>query len=164
MTTFHCRHIIESDWPTILRIQSEVYYEFAPESEAVMRSKAARGPRTSFVAVDKQFAIVAYCLAHPYPPNRVAVLGTTDLCELEPTSNLYLHDLAVEKASAGRGVAMSLFDQLVDIAQSTGYRTMSLVAVQQAAGFWTKLGFTPSTHATINDSYTGEATFMTRSL
>lgn len=164
MTTFHCRDIIESDWPAILRIQSEVYYEFAPESEAVMRSKATCGPRTSFVAVDEQHAIVAYCLAHPYPPNQVAVIGTADSSELEPTNNLYLHDLAVEKASAGRGVAQTLFAHLTTIAQSSGYQTISLVAVQQAAGFWTKMGFNPSTHATINDSYTGDATFMTRRL
>ena len=164
MTTFHCPDIVESDWPTILRIQGEVYYEFTPESEAVMRSKAVRGARTSFVAIDQQDAIVAYCLAHPYPPNQVAVLGTVDLRELEPTNNLYLHDLAVQKASSGLGVAQTLFDHLTTVAQSTGYQTMSLVAVQQAAGFWTKLGFSPSTHGTINDSYTGDATFMTRRL
>ncbi len=164
MTTFRCRAIVESDWPTILRIQSEVYYEFAPESEAVLRTKVTRGPRTSFVAVDLQLAVVAYCLAHPYPPNQVAILGVTDAGNVEPTNNLYVHDLAVEKASAGRGVAQALFDHLSSVARSSGYRTMSLVAVQRAAGFWTKLGFTRSTHAAIHDSYTGDATFMTLDL
>lgn len=164
MSTFHCRGIIESDWSTILRIQREVYYEFTPESEAVMRSKATRGPRTCFVAIDEQFAIVAYCLAHPYPPNQVAVLGTADSIALEPTNNLYLHDLAVQKVSTGRGIAQLLFDHLTAVAKLSGYQTMSLVAVQQAAGFWKKLGFTSSTQATISKSYTGNAIFMTRAV
>jgi ribosomal protein S18 acetylase RimI-like enzyme len=162
--TFYCREIDEADWPTILRIQSEVYYEFTPESEAVMRSKATYGPLTSFVAVDQNAAIVAYCLAHPYPENRVAILGTEDSLPMTPSDNLYVHDLAVQEASTGRGVAQTLFDHLTTIARFKGYRTMSLVAVQQAASFWRKLGFTPTTHSTINDSYTGAATFMTKSI
>jgi predicted N-acetyltransferase YhbS len=164
MTPFHCRDIIDSDWRAILRIQREVYYEITPESEAVMRSKAVHGLHTSFVAVDQRFAVIAYCLAHPYPSNQVAVLGTADASEPEPTNNLYLHDLAVQNASAGRGVAQILFDHLTSVARLTGYRTMSLVAVQQAAGFWTKMGFRPSKIGKINGSYTGNATFMTRRL
>jgi predicted N-acetyltransferase YhbS len=160
----HCRTIIEADWPAILRIQSEVYYDFTPEPEAVMRSKAIRGPDTSLVAVDRESNVVAYCLAHPYPADQTAVLGTADPSPLTPIDNLYVHDLGVQKASAGRGVAPGLFNQLTSVARLEGYRTMSLVAVQHAARFWTKLGFTPSARATINDSYTGDATFMTRAI
>ncbi len=160
--TFHCREIVEADWPAVLRIQSEVYYEFAPESEVVMRSKSACGPSTSFVAVDQNLAVVAYCLAHPYPLNRIAVLGATDLSALPPTDNIFVHDLAVQKATVGRGVAQALFNHLTSVARSLGYRSMSLVAVQQAASFWTKMGFTPSMQATINESYTADATFMTK--
>ncbi|GAA4451526.1 GNAT family N-acetyltransferase [Novipirellula rosea] len=160
----HCRTIIEADWPAILRIQSEVYYEFTPESEAVMRSKAIRGPGTSFVAVDQESEVIAYLLAHPYPPNRTAVLGTAEPSSSISTDNLFVHDLAVQKASAGRGVAQALFSQLTKVACTEGFRSMSLVAVQQAASFWTKMGFIPSKQATINDSYTGDATFMSRDL
>jgi predicted N-acetyltransferase YhbS len=161
---FHCREIDEADWPTILRIQSEVYYEFDPEPESVMRSKAAYGPLTSCVAVDQNAAIVAYCLAHPYPPNRAAVLGTEDSLPRVPTDNLYVHDLAVQHASAGRGVAQTLFNHVTSTARVKGYRTISLVAVQQAASFWKKLGFTPAAQSTINHSYTGAATFMTKAI
>ncbi len=161
---FQCRVIFEEDWAAILQIQSEVYYEFAPESETVMRSKVTRGPTTSFVAVDQYSAIIAYCLAHPYQANRTPVLGTLDNSVSMPTDNLFLHDLAVKQTSSGRGVAKSLFNHLLIVAKSEGYRSMSLVAVQQAASFWTKIGFLPSTRVTINNSYTGDATFMTRSL
>lgn len=162
--TFQCREIIEADWPAVLRIQSEVYYEFAPESEVVMRSKGACGPATCLVAVDQSPVVVAYCLAHAYPLNRIAVLGTTDLSTFAPTDNLFVHDLAVQKATVGRGVAQALFNHLTSVARSLGYRSMSLVAVQQAAGFWTKMGFTPSMQATINESYTADATFMTQTI
>ncbi|TWU48877.1 Acetyltransferase (GNAT) family protein [Rubripirellula tenax] len=164
MTTFHCREILESDWLAILRIQGEVYYDFTPESESVMRSKTTLGPRTCFVAVDQERSVVAYCLAHPYPAHQIAVLGAAGPAELEPTTNLFLHDLAVQKDFFGRGVAHALFDHLTTVAQANGYQTMSLVAVQQAAGFWMKMGFTPSTRATINKSYTGDATFMTKAI
>lgn len=160
----HCRTIIEADWPAILRIQSEVYYEFNPESEAVMRSKAERGRGTCFVALDQNSAVVAYCLAYPYPADRTAALGVVDASPLTPTDNLFVHDLAVQKASAGRGVAQALFGHLATVAGRGGYRTMSLVAVQQAASFWAKMGFIPCTRAALNDSFTGDATFMVRVL
>lgn len=161
---YHCRTIIEADWPAILRIQSEVYYEFHPESEAVMRSKANRGAATCYVALAYNSAVVAYCLAYPYPADQTASLGTVDASPPTATDNLFVHDLAVQKASAGRGVAQALLSHLTTIARSEGYRTMSLVAVQQASNFWMKMGFTPSTRATVNDSYTGKATFMIRDL
>lgn len=158
------RAIIEADWPPILRIQNEVYYEFQPESEAVMRSKANRGAATCFVALDRNSAVVAYCLAYPYPADQTASLGIVDATPVTLTDNLFVHDVAVRRASAGRGVAQALFHHLVTIARIEGYRTMSLVAVQRAASFWSKMGFTPSARASVNDSYTGDATFMIRDL
>ncbi len=160
----HCRAIIEADWPDILRIQSEVYYDFKPESEDVMRSKASRGSATCCVALDNNSSVVAYCLAYPYAADRIASLGIMDESSVAGTDNLFLHDLAVQPASAGRGVAHALFEHVIEAAGQAGYRTMSLVAVQQAASFWTKLGFAPSTQATVNDSYGGAATFMFREL
>lgn len=161
---YYCRTIVEADWTAILRIQSEVYYDFSPESEAVMRSKADLSHATCFVAIDHSSTVIAYCLAYPYAADRTAALGTVDASPSTPTDNLFVHDLAVQKASAGRGVAQALFSHLTTIARSEGYRTMSLVAVQQAASFWSKMGFTPSTQAVVNDSYTGHATFMIRTL
>tara|TARA_R110000744_G_scaffold289220_1_gene400129 strand:+ start:20 stop:544 length:525 start_codon:yes stop_codon:yes gene_type:complete len=160
----YCRPIIEADWLAILRIQSQVYYDFRPESEAVMRSKADRGQSTCFVTLDNKPSVVAYCLAYPYPADRTAALDTVDPLPISPTDNIFVHDLAVQKASAGRGVAQALFGHLVTVARLEGYRTMSLVAVQQAASFWRKMGFTPSTQAKVNDSYTSTATFMIRDL
>ncbi|QDV24981.1 GNAT family N-acetyltransferase [Aureliella helgolandensis] len=157
---YSCRAIIEADWPSILRIQSEVYYDFAPEPESVMRSKALQSPATCFVATGTAAEVIAYCLAHPYPANRTAQLGTADTDPINPTDNLFVHDLAVQKASEGCGVARALFTQLSSAAQADGYRTMTLVAVQGATDFWSKMGFTPSANATIHESYTGNAIFM----
>lgn len=170
------RAIVDADWAAIMRIQSEVYHEFHPESEAVMRSKASHSLTTSFVAIDvvedgatDTFSggaerVVAYCLAHPYPSNRVAVLGTVYSESAADTDNLYLHDLAVQRASSGRGIAQSLLHHVTAVAKSSGYRTISLVAVQNAAGFWVKMGFTPSSDVCVDESYAAAATFMTREL
>lgn len=173
----HYRAIIEADWPAIMRIQAEVYHEFDPESEAVMRSKASHSLTTSFVAIDVANAevtdnmitgcterVVAYCLAHPYPSRRVAVLGTAYSASTADSDNLYLHDLAVERASSGRGIAQTLLHHVTAVAKSSGYRTMSLVAVQDAEGFWLKMGFTPSSNVCVDESYAAAATFMTREL
>ncbi|TWU09845.1 GNAT family N-acetyltransferase [Allorhodopirellula heiligendammensis] len=160
----HCREIIETDWGAIMRIQSEVYYEFAPESEVVMRSKLTQSPATCFVATGSNNLVHAYCLAHPYPPDRVAVLGRVNSERWAPSANLYVHDLAVQQGSTGRGVAQALFHHLTSVALAHGYRTMSLVAVQQAAGFWERMGFLSSTAVTIDESYASGAIFMTRQL
>lgn len=172
----HYRTIVEADWPAIMRIQSEVYHEFHPESEAVMRSKASHSLTTSFVAIqvsDDEATdtltgvterVVAYCLAHPYPSNRVAVLGTVYSASAADTDNLYVHDLAVQSVSSGRGIAQTLLQHVTAVGKSSGYRRMSLVAVQDAAAFWVKMGFTPSSDVCVDKSYAAAATFMTREL
>lgn len=178
MTTrqYQYRTIIDADWPAIMRIQSEVYHEFPPETEIVMRSKASHSPATSIVAIDVvkggatdtvtsgTESVVAYCLAHPYPRNRVAVLGTVCSESTIDTDNLYLHDLAVQRSSAGCGIAQRLLSHVMTVAKSRGCRTMSLVAVQDAAGFWMKMGFAPSNEVCIDESYAATATFMTRKI
>jgi len=41
---------------------------------------------------------------------------------------------------------------------------MSLVAIQQASGFWSKMGFTRRDDAAIDNSYAADATFMVRDI
>ncbi len=168
--SIHYRTIIESEWQSILRIQAEVYYAIVPESESVMRSKANCSPETCSVAADSDERVLGYCLAYPYPLDQIPSLGvqlargTNIPAPATSTANLFLHDLAVDKSSGGRGIAQSLFQQVTVAARTLGYTTMSLVAIQQASGFWSKLGFTPVYNTRVDSSYATDAQFMSRNL
>ncbi len=162
--------MIESDWHSILRIQAEVYYAIVPESEFVMRSKANCLPETCFVASDSDEQVLGYCLAYPYLPGQTPALGVQLARGKNPhsqatsTANLFLHDLAVDKSAGGRGIAQSLFQHVTVAARSLGFSSMSLVAIQQASGFWSKLGFSPVYNTPMDSSYATDAQFMSRNL
>ncbi len=159
---FHqIRSIIESDWPAILRIQSEAYYAIVPESESVMRSKAMVSPATCLVATDSDDRVLAYLLAYPYPDDRILPLGTIYLSSRVESDNLFLHDLAVARSASGRGIAKSLVKQVICAAQPLGYQTMSLVAIQDANCFWSKMGFFPTDDIPIDSTYAVGAQLMT---
>lgn len=133
------RRIVEADWPEILSIQNEIYAPEVVESEQVLRSKYEFSPTTCLVCADMQGALVAYCLAYPYPQDGIPELGaiTTKISE---TANLFVHDLAVRNSSRGRGIAKQLFSALREIALRQNFSSLSLVALPNAIGFWEKMG------------------------
>lgn len=97
--------------------------------------------KAAYVAINESGQVVAYVIAHPSNEGRDdyefgghAVRGDEDC--------LYIHDLCVDPAARGRGLANSLFERMVVHARAQGYKNIIGIAVQGAAPFWQKLGFT----------------------
>lgn len=174
------RPVASGDWDDILAIQRAAYGDGLLESGAVLRSKAAAGPETSLLAVEAAGKIagesagasaggaapgqaLAYLLAHPWPLDDWPPLGSlTPPCI--KSANLQLHDLAVHPRAKGRGLARRLLAHLLEAARAGGYRTVSLVAVQGAAGFWQRQGFTPVGPAPAEKGYDAGAMLMRRTV
>lgn len=149
--------ITENSWAGILKIQEQAYVEIEPEDVNILKSKWHSSPKTC--AVYKQGNnILAYLLSHPWtnevPPK---------LHEEYPVNtglNLYLHDLAIAPNSRGKGIAIKLVKNLIDIAKAQGFNKILLVAVQSSGNFWSKFGFSNIPNAVICPSYGHNAKLM----
>ncbi|WP_037027131.1 GNAT family N-acetyltransferase [Psychromonas aquimarina] len=159
MNNYKIREIIESDWPAIMRIQNEAYYSTAAESEDVLRSKHLSSPSTCIVCENSAGQVIGYGLAHAYPSHQAPQMGVV-IAETITSNNLFIHDLAVEKKSQGQGLAKVLFNYLKCLAIQFNYSSLSLVAIQNADSFWSKMGFEPLTLKSLGPSYDKNASFM----
>ncbi|MCE9686449.1 GNAT family N-acetyltransferase [Shewanella sp. AS16] len=152
------RTIAPSDWEAIVKIQDECYSQLAPESLAVLQSKWRVAPESCFVIQAGQ-TLVGYCLAHPWaggtPPPLYHCID-----KLPQAETLYLHDMAISADAQGLGAGRQALTRLKQRARELGLTSLSLVAVQGAAGYWQKMGFRAKPLAKSLDSYTQDACYM----
>ena len=168
MTTKPIQAINQKNWPEILTIQAEVYSEIEPESLEVLRSKWQQSPDCCFVYLEKQDEqegqnILGYLLAHAWNSETAPKLYQT-LPEGSRGSTLFLHDLAISKYAAGRGIGTQMVKHLLDTATTSGFEKALLVSVQDSVSFWQKHGFVEMTDQQANESYGEDAKVMMRAL
>src|SRR5690606_36415707 len=82
---------------------------------------------------------------------------------------LYLHDMAVLPACAGRGLARALLARLLPRARAAGLRHTALVSVQGSQAYWARQGYAlhPVQDAAQRrhlDSYGAGAVYMAQAL
>lgn len=153
------RPIHEDDWHAILAIEQAAYTDIAPESQEALRSRNILAPETCFVAVNEAGEILGSCLAHRWVANGSPTLHEM-LSSLPESKNLYLHDLAVAPTARGTGVASALCRELLARAGQHRFVSVTLVSVQNSAGFWKKFGFQEVPSVQASPSYGADAAFM----
>jgi predicted N-acetyltransferase YhbS len=159
------RQMYAADIPEILAIQEEAY-PWHQEDKAVFEDRLALYPQ-GCLSLETEGALVGYILSHPWheeaPPPLDAKLGSLP----ERPSTYYLHDLALLKSAYGKGHGARVVRHLAETAGAMDYPSMSLIAVNQSAPFWSKHGFaaraTPELSTKLK-SYGEGAVFMTRKL
>jgi ribosomal protein S18 acetylase RimI-like enzyme len=165
--------ITQTMWAEILKIQAEAYSDIEPESLEVLQSKWQQSPNCCFVYLkeksleekseQEEKSILGYLLAHAWhsetPPKLYQPLP-----EGSRGSILFLHDLALSKRAAGRGVGSEMVKHLLDSATSSGFQKALLVSVQDSVLFWKKHGFVEVTNQQANESYGEDAKIMMRAL
>ena len=173
MTSRHIQPIIQTMWAEILKIQAEVYSEIEPESLEVLQSKWQQSPSCCFVYLAKaelaeqsrpeEQNVLGYLLAHAWhsetPPKLYQILPEESLGTI-----LFLHDLAISKHAAGRGVGTQMVKHLLDTATTSGFEKALLVSVQDSVSFWQKHGFVELKNQQANESYGEDAKIMIRAL
>ncbi|RAL24777.1 GNAT family N-acetyltransferase [Lujinxingia litoralis] len=156
------RPLSPQDAPEIDRIQHLAYGEGLRELLDALVSRIHVAPDFCFAAQSPQHAsLAAYILAHPWPADASPGLDNVITSLPDQSDAIHLHDMAVDPAFGGQGIATKLLDTLIDAARQQGFHAITLVAVQDAAGFWKKRGFTPLRPAA---GYDDDALFMRRSL
>jgi len=126
-------------WEQILQIQRDSYIDIAPESLEVLQSKVIASPETCFVALE-QGKVAGYLLAHPWDEETLPPLFLKLDCKPKGRV-LYIHDLAIAKGHAGRGIGRLMVCEILARAKRHGYAKANLVTVNDASKFWSKFGF-----------------------
>ncbi|WEK52715.1 MAG: GNAT family N-acetyltransferase [Candidatus Kaistia colombiensis] len=155
----------KDDLAAVAAIADRVHAAY-PEDPEVFAERLRLWPRGCWV-FEKDGALIAYVLSHPAlafaPPSLNTLLGALPDC---PTT-YYIHDLALLPETRGQGAGSVIVGILLEGAAQAGCPNVSLVAVNESAGFWTRHGF-----ATVSDpaldaklrSYDDDARFMVRAL
>ena len=130
------------DMADVLRIQDYCYTEIEPESSDSLQAKILASPSTCLIA-ESSAGAVGYLIAVPiiYPNLPPLNYPTFELAAGVDT--LYIHDLAVDRAGRGQGVAQALVRASIDAAKRSGLSRACLVAIQNSQSFWEQFGFEP---------------------
>jgi Predicted acetyltransferase len=111
-----------------------------PEDRAVQAKRLTLWPDGCKVLQHDQ-KVMGYTFAHPIPAGDIPRLNTAP-DRIEPdSSEFYLHDIAVDPAVHGRGLAALIIRQL--LAEAQAYESSALISVYGTAPFWERFGFAP---------------------
>jgi len=127
------------DLPGLLEVQRACYGTGFVESAEVFARRLASPAQCSLVLEDGG-RVCAYLAAYDTLQGKVTPLHG-DFEAVPRPDTLYLHDMAVLPALAGRGLARALLEPLWRQATARGLRRSALVSVQGSQGFWERHGY-----------------------
>jgi ribosomal protein S18 acetylase RimI-like enzyme len=153
------------DLAAVEAIAARVHEDY-PEDPAVFAERLRLWPEGCLI-YERDGAPIAYVLSHPgrafAPPSLNALLGALP----EPPTTYYIHDLALLPETRGQGAGSAVVAILLDRARQAGCPEVSLVAVNDSTGFWSRHGFAPVAHPGLDAklrSYDEAARYMVRPL
>jgi GNAT superfamily N-acetyltransferase len=137
------------------------------EGRACFENRLALNPAGCFVLGGEDGAPKGYLIAYPWRPGDAPALNTLVEAIPDDATLIYLHDLALHPDARGGGWARPIVERLAGEAKATGWPALALVAVNDAAPFWERLGFevvdAPEMAAKVA-SYGPDARYMIRRL
>jgi ribosomal protein S18 acetylase RimI-like enzyme len=134
-------NLLKSDhMADVLRIQDYCYTEIEPESRESLQAKILASPSTCLIAESSESA-VGYLIAVPIIYPHLPTLNAPTFELSVDADTLYIHDLAVDSAGRGKGVAQTLVRASIDAAKRSGLSRACLVAIQNSQSFWEQFEF-----------------------
>lgn len=161
------RPLALSDLADLLAVQLACYGEGFVESGDVFTRRLASPANCSLVA-ERGGEVCAYLAAYRSVRGKVTPLHG-DFEAVPQPDTLYLHDMAVLPAHAGRGLARELLQPLWAQAASHGLQHSALVSVQGSQAYWERHGYGLQPLVDVAQSarlasYGEDAVYMVRSL
>ncbi len=138
-----------------------------PEERACFANRLDLNPNGCFVLADDRGAVKGYLVSYPWMRNMAPSLNVLIDAIPADADSYYLHDLAIDPDVRGGGYTRKIIEQLAEQARAEGWPQVSLVAVNNATGFWSRNGFevqTPDGIGTKLASYGDDARYMERPL
>lgn len=124
-------------------------------------------PETCFVLASETGEIRGYLVAYPFMRNAAPPLNSLIGTIPPRPETLYLHDLALHPETRGGGYTRAVVERLASQAKATGWPMISLVAVNNAADFWARMGFVAQNPVGMGQklaTYGEDAAYMERPL
>lgn len=137
------RAMAPDDIDGVARVAAEGFPDH-PEDAACFAERLSLSPDLCFVLAAPGEPVRGYLIAYPWPEGAVPPLNSLIGALPEDRSDIYLHDLALERAVAGGGHARAGVALLVERARALGAARISLVSVNRSAAFWRAMGFAPA--------------------
>ncbi len=122
-----------SSWPFGLTLPSHAHAHEGAHGPAHPSGDAVRADTP---------VLCAYAIAHTVPDGAPLALNTPATpATPQPGDWLYVHDIAVDPAWAGHGLAARLLAEVLDAGRRLSLARAMLVAVQRADVYWARHGF-----------------------
>ncbi len=168
MTTpmLNWRPMTEADLDGVVEVAMKSFPDH-PEDRHCFANRLDLNAEGCFVLADDADAVRGYLVAYPWPRNMAPALNTLIEALPEDSDSYYLHDLAIDPVARGGGHTRAVVEKLAEFAKGAGYKRVSLVAVNNASGFWERNGFvvqSPEGMAQKLASYGDDARYMEREL
>jgi len=128
------------DLSAVLALQQRCYQAHLIESADALASRHRLSPSTCWVA-ERDAELLGYLFAHPWQGEALPALDTPLAVLPEAPDTLFIHDLALHPAARGQRLAPRLIDAVMQQARERRLRYTRLVAVQDAADFWSRHGY-----------------------
>lgn len=138
--TITIRLIQPADLPAVVALQDCCYSDALYESPALLSQRLQAAPNSCWLAQDSAGELLAYLFSYPSINGDVAPLASAFTPAAAPQL-LYLHDMAVNPAARGLGLAKQLLATAKQHALSLGLTKLALVAVQGSVPYWQRNGF-----------------------
>ena len=160
-------------WPiaAVLAVQAKAYAAYLVEQGEVLQGKvqaALPGQPLSWGIALKHApdVLCGYAIACPWQGGVAPRLDEAHLPPVHQADCLYVHDIAVDPACQGKGLAGRLMHQVLQQGRAYGWQQAVLVAVQGAHRYWGRYGFTAgaASHAPDLSSFGANAVWMQRTL
>ena len=140
------RPMAPEDLPAVLTLQAQGYPAALHDSAGAFLSRMSLSAELNLTAW-REGELAGYLVSHPWgagsPPPVDAVLAPAT-----PANCWYVHDLSVAQAARGLGVGRILLSAGRGAAMARGLTRSELIAVEGAAPFWRRQGWTaPATIA-----------------
>lgn len=135
----HWRALTMLDLPTVEAIAAKAHPGF-PEDTSVLGERLRLYPDGARL-LEHDGVAAGYILSHPWMAGTIPALNTLLGALPMGADTYYVHDLALLNPARGTGAAAMIVGDLLRHARSTGFTTVSLVAVNDSGPFWYKHGF-----------------------
>lgn len=137
------------------------------EDRACFENRLALNPAGCFVLSDDAGAVRGYMVAYPWTRGSAPALNTLIPALPAGADLVYLHDLALHPDARGGGHTRSVVENLAAKARAEGWPALALVAVNDAAPYWARLGFAAESSPGVAEKLAGygaDARYMVRAL
>ncbi|PNQ50806.1 hypothetical protein C1141_21435, partial [Vibrio agarivorans] len=123
-------------------MQRQSYGVELEEERFALESKVNVSRNTSCV-IEIDSKVCGYIIALPYPINSFPEINSTETKRYQ-SDNLHIHDLSICAENRKQGFAKTLFNYLKEKSVRENFSSISIVSIDGAFDFWSKLEFKPT--------------------